>query len=94
MNRIFKLITGCLLITTLVQGQDQTIKEYLDAYIGENAVLYLQPLSDLFASNINTGVREWSKADSTFYFRLKAPAIVSYPAENMRTFTGHTSGDF
>lgn len=94
MNRIFKLISGCLLITNLVQGQDQTIKEYLDAYVGENAVPYLQPLADLFTSNINTGVWEWSKADSTFYFRLKAQAIVSYPTENMRTFTGHTSGDF
>ena len=40
----------------MVQGQDQNIKDYLDAYLGENAVPYVQPLADLFASNINTGV--------------------------------------
>jgi len=94
MKFILKIIAGCLLITSSMQGQDQSIKDYLDAYIGENAEPYLQPLADLFTSNINTGVWEWSKADSTFYFRLKAQAIVSYPAESMRTFTGHTSGDF
>lgn len=94
MKCIFKMIAGFMLITNLVQGQDQKIKDYLDAYLGENAVPYVQPLANLFASNINTGVWEWSKADTSFYFRLKAQAIVSYPSESMRTFTGHTSGDF
>ena len=94
MKSIFKIIAGFMMFTNLVQGQDQNIKDYLDAYLGENAVPYVQPLADLFASNINTGVWEWSKADTNFYFRLKAQAIISYPAESMRTFTGHTSGDF
>ncbi len=94
MKSIFKIIAGFMMFTNMVQGQDQNIKDYLDAYLGENAVPYVQPLADLFASNINTGVWEWSKADTNFYFRLKAQAIISYPAESMRTFTGHTSGDF
>ncbi|HSF90458.1 MAG TPA: DUF6588 family protein [Saprospiraceae bacterium] len=94
MKRIHKIIAGLMLITTMVHGQDQNIKDYLDAYLGENAVPYVQPLADLFASNVNTGIWEWSRADSNFYFRLKAQAIVSYPAESMRTFIGHTSGDF
>jgi hypothetical protein len=94
MKCILKIIAGFLLITTVVQGQDQNIKDYLDAYLGENAVPYVQPLANLFASSVNTGVWEWSRADSNFYFRLKAQAIVAYPSESMRTFTGHTSGDF
>lgn len=94
MKCLHKIIIGFMLITNMVQGQDQRIKDYLDAYLGENAVPYVQPLADLFTSNVNTGVWEWSKADTSFYFRLKAQAIISYPAESMRTFTGHTSGDF
>lgn len=91
-----------LVIPTIMRGQDQNIREYLDAYIGVNAVPYVQPLADLFTSNINTGVWEWSQDRSTFwsedrssfYFRIKAQAIVSYPAERMRTFQGKTTGDF
>jgi hypothetical protein len=87
-------MSGFLLLTNMVNGQDQSLKDYLDAYIGENAKPYVQPLADLFTSNINTGMWEWSKDDSTFYFRLKAQAIASYPVESMRTFTGKTTGDF
>ena len=70
MKSIFNIIAGFMMFTNMVQGQDQNIKDYLDAYLGENAVPYVQPLADLFASNINTGVWEWSKADTNFYFRL------------------------
>ena len=83
-----------LVIPSIIRGQDQNIREYLDAYIGVNAVPYVQPLADLFTSNINTGIWEWSQDRSTFYFRLKAQAIVSYPDEKMRTFQGMTTGDF
>lgn len=94
MKTISLLFIGFVLSTQLAQSQDQNIKEYLDAYIGENAVPYIQPLADLFTSNINTGIWEWSRHDSTFYFRLKAQAIATFPAESMRTFMGKTTGDF
>ncbi len=94
MKTICSFIISFLLLTNTVSSQDQSIKEYLDAYIGENAKPYVQPLANLFTSNINTGIWEWSKHDSTFYFRLKAQAIASFPAESMRTFTGKTTGDF
>lgn len=94
MKLLFYVISGLLLFSGAIRAQDQDIQAYLDAYIGENAIPYLQPLADLFASNINTGVWEWSKGDSTFYFRLKAQAIVSFPSDPMQTFTGKTTGDF
>ncbi|MBK9103043.1 MAG: hypothetical protein IPL92_00305 [Saprospiraceae bacterium] len=94
MKLLFYVISGLLLFPGTFRAQDQDIQAYLDAYIGENAIPYLQPLADLFASNINTGVWEWSKGDSTFYFRLKAQAIVSFPSDPMQTFTGKTTGDF
>jgi hypothetical protein len=72
----------------------QSIEEYLDSYVGENAVPYVQPLADLFTSNINTGVWEWSTIDSDFYMRIKLQGMMSFPSESMRTFTGRTTGDF
>ena len=94
MKIIGLILAGWLVIPITLRGQDTSIRDYLDAYIGVNAVPYVQPLADLFASNINTGIWEWSLDDSTFYFRLKAQAIVSYPSDPMRTFTGRTTGDF
>jgi hypothetical protein len=94
MKSISIILAGLFLHIQMTIGQDQKIKDYLDAYIGENAKPYVQPLSNLFTSNINTGVWEWSQDDSPFYFRLKAQAIASFPAESMRTFTGKTTGDF
>ena len=88
------LIACCFLIPSLLRAQDQNIRDYLDAYIGTNAEPYIQPLADLFTSNINTGVWDWSQDRKGFYFRLKAQAIVSYPTEHMRTFQGKTTGDF
>jgi hypothetical protein len=94
MKILLHILFYLLFLPGIIKGQDQDIKAYLDAYIGENAKPYLQPLADLFASNINTGIWEWSKDDSTFYFRLKAQAIASFPSTSMRTFTGKTTGDF
>ena len=42
MKSIFKIIAGFMMFTNMVQGQDQNIKDYLDAYLGENAVPYDQ----------------------------------------------------
>jgi len=94
MKPICALFTGVLLMLIPTKSQAQSIKEYLDAYIGENAKPYVQPLANMFTSNINTGVWEWSAHQSSFYFRLKAQATASYPVESMRIFTGKTTGDF
>src|SRR6188768_1288867 len=94
MKPIYAIITGVLLTINITESAAQDIKEYLDAYLGENAKPYVQPLADMFTSNINTGMWEWSRPEKPFYFRLKAQAIISLPAESMRTFTGKTTGDF
>lgn len=94
MKPLCLLFSVFLLTAHAGRSQSQNIQEYLDAYVGENAKPYLQPLANLFTSNINTGIWEWSKGDSSFYFRLKAQAIGSFPSESMRTFTGKTTGDF
>ena len=89
------LIIACWLMAPHIsRGQDQNIKDYLDAYIGTNAVPYVQPLADLFTSNINTGIWDGYHDHTRFYFRLKAQAIASYPSDDMRSFQGMTSGDF
>lgn len=96
MKRLITVFACLLLITNLVKAQieDRSINDYLDSYVGENAVPYVQPLADLFTSNINTGVWEWSAIPDKFYLRLKVQAMMSFPDQSMRTFTGHTTGDF
>jgi hypothetical protein len=94
MKKILTFFIGCLLITNLAKSQNQSIKDYIDAYVGVNAKPYLQPLADLFASNINTNVWDWSSMDSKFYVRFKVQAMVSFPTAAMRTFEGKTTGDF
>ena len=76
------------------QTEHQSIKDYIDAYVGENATPYLQPLADLFSSNLNTGVWEWSGMPDKFYIRIKLQGMLSLPDKSMRTFTGKTTGDF
>lgn len=71
-----------------------TINDYLDAYIGANAKPYLQPAADLLTTNINTGVWDWSAIHNKLYLKIKANGMLSYPSESMKTFNGHTTGDF
>jgi hypothetical protein len=71
-----------------------TLNDYLDAYIGTNAKPYLQPAADLLTTNINTGVWDWSAIHKSFYIKIKANGMLSYPSESMKTFIGHTTGDF
>jgi hypothetical protein len=92
MKKLISIVVAGLLLTNLMKAQ--SIEEYIDSYVGENAVPYVQPLADLFTSNINTGVWEWSTIDSDFYLRLKLQGMMSFPSESMRTFTGRTTGDF
>jgi hypothetical protein len=76
------------------QIEPRSINDYLDAYIGTNAKPYIQPLSDMVTTNIHTGVWDWSSIPDKPYFRIKAIGMLSKPSESMRTFEGHTSGDF
>jgi hypothetical protein len=87
---------ACLLLTSTVKAQleDRSINDYLDSYIGVNAVPYVQPLADMFTSNINTGVWDWAAVPERLYFRIKVQGLMSFPDESMRTFTGRTSGTF
>ncbi len=94
MKKLILLSITCLLTTNLIRSQGSSIKEYLDSYIGENAKPYVQPLADLFASNLNTGIWEWSNFDKKFFIRFKLQAMVSIPSSAMRTFQGTTTGDF
>jgi hypothetical protein len=96
MKKLITAFIACLLGTTFVKAQieDRSINDYLDSYIGENATPYVQPLADLFTSNINTGVWEWTGIPDKFYVRLKVQGMMSFPDESMRTFTGRTTGNF
>lgn len=76
------------------QAQDFNIQDYIDAYVGENAVPYLQPLADLFSSNLHTGVWDWPTMPDKFYLRVKLQGMASWPDAEMRTFTAKTTGDF
>jgi hypothetical protein len=94
MKKIIAFCLGSFFYLNFSYAQNQTIKEYLDAYVGENAQPYLQPLADLFASNINTNVWECSQTDTKLYVRLKVQAMASFPSESMKTFMGKTTGGF
>ncbi|MEO6132315.1 MAG: DUF6588 family protein, partial [Saprospiraceae bacterium] len=94
MKKIIIIFSLCLIGMNLIKSQSNSIKDYLDSYIGTNATPYVQPLTDLFSSNINTGIWEWSNFDKHFFIRAKLQAMVSFPSESMRTFQGITTGDF
>lgn len=91
MNKIRVLF---LLVMTSSLCVSQTIDQFLDSYQGENAIPYLQPLADLFTANLNTGIREWSKIDTSIYIRISMVAMASFPAKSQKTFTGKTDSDF
>ena len=93
MRKLISFIASVLLLTNLVKAQN-SINDYVDSYVGENAVPYVQPVADIFTSSINTGVWEWSTIEKDFYLRLKLQGMVSFPTDKMRTFTGTTTGDF
>ncbi len=97
MKKSISLFAFSLLLGSAINAQveNRSINDYLDSYVGENAVPYVQPLADLFTSNINTGVWEWSAMpQDKFYMRLKVQGMMSWPDESMRTFQGTTTGEF
>src|SRR5687767_11057415 len=72
----------------------QQISEFLDAYTGENAIPYIQPLADIFTASVNTGTREWSRIDTTFYIRVRGSVIYSWASEKSKTFLAVTPENF
>lgn len=93
MIKLIAVFVSSLLLTNLVKAQSG-INDVIDSYVGENAVPYVQPLADVFTSNINTGVWDWASIDKDFYVRLKLQGMVSFPSESMMTFEGRTTGNF
>ncbi len=93
MKNLLALVVTMLLLTNLAKAQNN-INDYLDSYIGENAEPFVQPLADVFTSNINAGVWDWATIEKDFYFRLKVQGMISFPSESMLTFSGRTSGNF
>lgn len=93
MRHVILIAALWLLLTKMVKAQT-SIDDYIDSYIGENAVPYVQPMADIFTSNIHTGVWEWSAMPQEFYLRLKVQGMASFPTEDMRTFSGRTTGTF
>lgn len=72
----------------------QEVEDLFDAYVDENSSGYIQPLSDLFTSALNTGIREWSAIDTAIYFRIGMVASVAFPSTAQKTFTATTDPDF
>lgn len=72
----------------------QDVEDLFDAYIDGNSAGYIQPLSDLFTSNLNTGIREWSSIDTSLYFRIGMVATVGFPSNAQKTFNATTDPDF
>lgn len=92
MKKTFLLFTFSFLVIS--HTKTQAIGEFLDAYFGDNATPYIQPLADVFTANANTGTREWSRIDTSFYFRIRVTALYSWPSTESRTFTAVTPDHF
>lgn len=72
----------------------QAVEDLFDAYVDENSSGYIQPLSDLFTSALNTGIREWSAIDTALYFRIGMVASIAFPSTAQKTFTASTDPNF
>lgn len=88
MKKALLLFTFGFLLHPNIRAQG--ISDFLDAYFGDNAIPYIQPLADVLTANVNTGTREWSGIDSTFYLRIRGTAIYSWPSAKSKTFTAVT----
>ncbi len=80
---------------SFAQGQNRDgVEDFLNTYVDDNTGPYLQPLFDLFTSNLNSGTREWSSIDSSLYIRLGMIVMNSYPTNSQKTFTAKTGENF
>lgn len=91
MNKILATFFFCTLLSIC---SSQSINDFLDSYEGENSIPYLQPLADLFTSNLHSGISDWSKIDTGFHIKLGIVAMSSFPSRSQRTFTGRTDTEF
>ncbi|MBK8955033.1 MAG: hypothetical protein IPM34_05690 [Saprospiraceae bacterium] len=89
-------ITSIVLFVCITQINlsAQKVEDFFDAYIDANSAGYVQPLADLFTSNLHTGTREWSSIDTSLYFRVGMVATIAYPSTSQKTFTATTDPDF
>src|SRR5687768_16403090 len=92
MKKTFFLFIFSFLVVS--HTRPHALSEFLDAYFGDNAILYIQPLADVFTANVNTGTREWSRIDTNFYLRIRGTAVYSWPSEKSKTFTAVTADHF
>lgn len=70
------------------------VEDFLNTYIDDNTGPFVQPLFELMTANLNTGLREWSAIDSSFYIRIGINVMSSYPSSAQRTFTAKTNESF
>jgi hypothetical protein len=87
-------IIACSIGMLRAQSQSDEINEYIDAYLGINAVPYLQPLADLYAANIHTGLWNRPGIPRRPTLMLKLQGMASFPNDDMRSFQGTTTGEF
>ena len=80
------------LIINCLSGQN--LNAILDAYRGDNAKGYINPLVDLIGANLNTGRSEWASLDSGFHVRISAIGSASFPASKMKVFNATTEETF
>src|SRR5688500_2781691 len=92
MKKILTLFVFNFLYFSYIQAQQ--VNDFLDAYYGDNAIPYIQPLADIFTANVHTGTREWSLIDTAFYIRIRGQVIYSWPSEKSKTFTAVTAENF
>ncbi|HLG38581.1 MAG TPA: DUF6588 family protein [Chitinophagaceae bacterium] len=90
-KHIIKII---LLLFMFHSTMGQELNALLNAYIGENAKEYIQPVVDLFGANLNTGRSEWAKLDSGFHIRITAIGSSSFPVKKMKVFEAASPANF
>jgi hypothetical protein len=92
-----KKFSTLVLLLSLIAARpiaQQSVNDYLDAYLGDNATPYIQPLADIFTSNLNSGVWEWSGMDSSLYLRLRIHTMFSFTPNSLKTFKATTGNNF
>ncbi|MEP7323526.1 MAG: DUF6588 family protein [Saprospiraceae bacterium] len=90
-NHLIKLVIFVFLFNV---SSAQNLNALLDAYRGDNARGYLNPLIDLLGANLNTGRSEWAKLDSGFHIRVSAIGSASQASSDLKVFTAITDPSF
>lgn len=91
---IIWISVACFFLYMPFAHSQSSIKELIDSYVDQNAAPFLQPVNDLSTGAFHTGLWEFSPGGDKFFVRLKIQGMISVPTDDMRTFTGVTTGDF